>query len=337
MSKKKTNNQFLQELSIKNPNLIALEEYKTNNSKIKLKCKICNNEFEAKPVHLLSKNNPTGCPKCSKKRMALKQSFSKEQWCDRIKEISNNEYEIYEFPINFKNVQDKVKFIHKIDNHIFEMTLGNFIYGNQRCPLHRYDNCKLFESKNHEYFINRIKNECFDYNEYTFLEQFKGSNVKVKVRHNCGHEYEVSPNKFLNNRRCPICSKPQNSKGMKKIKKYLEDNNIQYEIEKKFNDCKNPEGTRYLYFDIWIKSLNLLIEFDGEYHDQINGRNNKNKLERRILLDNIKNDYCKNNKIYLLRIHYSKINEIDKILDKYLNSTTIANIFNESYLITEKE
>jgi len=45
--------------------------------------------------------------------------------------------------------------------------------------------------------------------EYTFMEQYKGNGIKIKVRHNskeCNNEYMVKPNSFLSGRRCPYCS-----------------------------------------------------------------------------------------------------------------------------------
>jgi len=42
--------------------------------------------------------------------------------------------------------------------------------------------------------------------EYTFLEKYINSNTKLKVIHNkCGYEYEVTPNHFLQRKRCPNC------------------------------------------------------------------------------------------------------------------------------------
>ena len=42
--------------------------------------------------------------------------------------------------------------------------------------------------------------------EYSFLEPYSKSNVKIKVRHNtCGHTYKISPNSFLRGRRCNMC------------------------------------------------------------------------------------------------------------------------------------
>ena len=55
----------------------------------------------------------------------------------------------------------------------------------------------------------QFRKEIYDLvgNEYTFLDTYVKSSIKIKVKHNkCGHTYEVAPNAFLKGRRCPYCS-----------------------------------------------------------------------------------------------------------------------------------
>ena len=55
----------------------------------------------------------------------------------------------------------------------------------------------------------QFRKEVYDLvgNEYTFLDTYVKSSIKITVKHNkCGHTYEVAPNAFLNGRRCPYCS-----------------------------------------------------------------------------------------------------------------------------------
>ena len=63
--------------------------------------------------------------------------------------------------------------------------------------------------------------------------------------------------------RCPQCDKDL-SVGSKAIKRYLEKNNIPFEVEYSFNDLKDKYRLR---FDFAIKdsdsNLFALIEFDG--------------------------------------------------------------------------
>lgn len=79
--------------------------------------------------------------------------------------------------------------------------------------------CLIFKmkSKNGGIFLTRRKtneeflNEVYEIvnEEYTFLEPYIKSGVKIKVRHNSNncnyYEYSVTPNKFLLGRRCPRC------------------------------------------------------------------------------------------------------------------------------------
>lgn len=60
--------------------------------------------------------------------------------------------------------------------------------------------------KTMEYF----RREVFDLvgNEYSVLDdKYENANTKIMIKHNiCGNEYFVSPNKFLQGRRCPTCA-----------------------------------------------------------------------------------------------------------------------------------
>lgn len=59
---KKTNEEFLQDLSTKNQLIEALDEYQGAHVKLRFRCKKCGWIWEAKPASIL--NNGTGCPNC---------------------------------------------------------------------------------------------------------------------------------------------------------------------------------------------------------------------------------------------------------------------------------
>ena len=86
-------------------------------------------------------------------------------------------------------------------------------------------------------------------------------------------------------------------------------NNIKYERQKKFTECKN---IRKLSFDFYLPNYNIIIEYDGIQHFEIiDYWLGSDGLKDRIFRDNIKTDYCLNNNIKLLRIKYN-----DNILEK---------------------
>ena len=61
MSKRKTHEQFIEEMKILNSNIKILGKYKKNDTDIECKCLICGNTWIKKPRCLTSGE---GCPKC---------------------------------------------------------------------------------------------------------------------------------------------------------------------------------------------------------------------------------------------------------------------------------
>ena len=102
--------------------------------------------------------------------------------------------------------------------------------------------------------------------------------------------------------------------GEKLIKKFLDDNSIKYEREKKFDSCRNINS---LPFDFYLPDLNMCIEYDGELHfksSELFG--GSERLQSTKKNDKIKNKWCKENNISLLRINYLKKSKINEILNQ---------------------
>ena len=91
---------------------------------------------------------------------------------------------------------------------------------------------------------------------------------------------------------------------------------------------------RYRY-DIYIPSLKLIIEPDGEQHFKDMAFCNDN-LEDRVKRDNIKNDFCYNNNIPILRIPYSynpdkASKKIIGIIESFIKTKKVPNKIIEFY------
>jgi hypothetical protein len=77
------------------------------------------------------------------------------------------------------------------------------------------------------------------------------------------------------------------------------------------------------FFDRYLSNLNILIEIDGEQHFrpiQFEGITLEKAIEKFIIQqqnDQIKNEYCENKRIKLIRIRYDE--NIEKILKKELS------------------
>ena len=162
--------------------------------------------------------------------------------------------------------------------------------------------------------------ELYGYEKFKIVDfnKYKNNKTKIEFIHaDCGHKfYSTLHNILVAERSCPNCEN-NHTLGIRKIIKFLENNNITYELEKKFNDCKYK---RLLPFDIYLNSYNALIEFDGEQHyKSIDYFGGDESFELCKIRDNIKNEYCKNKNIPLLRIKYNQINQIDSLLKEYID------------------
>jgi hypothetical protein len=125
-------------------------------------------------------------------------------------------------------------------------------------------------------------------------------------------DFITTPNKHLSHKLgCPYCT--VRSKGESIISKFLCENGIDYIQEHSFDDCFYKNKLR---FDFYLKKFNICIEYDGPQHFK-NVKFYKDSLDEIKIRDSIKNDYCENNNIELIRISYK--DNIDFILNKRLS------------------
>lgn len=109
------------------------------------------------------------------------------------------------------------------------------------------------------------------------------------------------------------------SKGEEKVATVLSKQNIRFIKQKTFENLKS-NNNKHLYFDFYLPDYNCCIEYDGEQHYGVNYRGWFTKEEQQKIQerDKIKNQYCKNHNLKLIRIPYSDY--------KYIN---------EQYLLTK--
>ena len=181
------------------------------------------------------------------------------------------------------------------------------------CPICAQEARNNAKRLNNDIFIQRLKEQRLP---YTPLEDYNGCNTKILMLcNNCGGSWMITPHNLQSGFGCPRC---RASKGERKIRYILQENNINYQEQFTFEGCKT---TRLLPFDFYLPDLNLCIEFDGLQHfspisftsDKTNIEESFKKLQNR---DTIKNEYCKNNGIKLLRIPYYNFDKIEENIEK---------------------
>ena len=181
--------------------------------------------------------------------------------------------------------------------------------GCKQCSL---DIIRANMTNNFEYYKDKIlevHGKTYDYSKFIYVSKNKKSIIICK-KHG---EFKQSLNVHVDMKHgCPIC---RSSKGELKIREYLINSDIIFEQEKRF------DGLGLKRFDFYLPKLNLCIEFDGEQHfKSFKFFGGDDGLMKTQLSDKIKNSYCENNHIKLLRISYKEFCNINKILERSINA-----------------
>ena len=153
--------------------------------------------------------------------------------------------------------------------------------------------------------------------EVVALEAYAG--IDVPIMHKCmrhNNEWLITPRNTLKGHGCSMC---RESVGEKMVRLWLELNGISYIYQHTFEGCKD---VNILPFDFYLPDYNCCIEYDGIQHFEpvdfaSEGKEIAQKrFEYTKKHDNIKNEYCLNNNIKLLRIAYFE--NIEEKLDNFL-------------------
>jgi hypothetical protein len=145
---------------------------------------------------------------------------------------------------------------------------------------------------------------------------------KEALKYSCKIDFKMSSrgayNACLNNnwldKYCKHMEKLKLSLGEERIRKFLIRANIEFEEQKKFDNCIN---INLLPFDFYITEFNTCIEYDGIHHFKpVKYFGGLERFKYTKKNDLIKNNFCIENNIRLIRIPYFKIKKIDNILKR---------------------
>lgn len=267
---------------------------------VSIKHLICGTEYRKKPKDIFYQEPK--CPTC-----ARNQILTHEEFKDRVNSIAGKEYTVLG---QYINSSKSILMKHNKCNHVFYVRPGDFFHKKSRCPK-----CGGKWKRKHEDFVNEVKS--LTNNEYLVIGTFKGTKKKIKLKHIlCGNTFETKPNYILHlNSRCPICNE---SRGERKIRELLQQNDIHFIREYIFNDCINNRPLRF-DFAIFDKKeggdLLFLIEYQGiQHYKPVQFFGGQKQYKERSINDNIKKYYCEEKGIKLITIHYQEYNDIEQKL-----------------------
>lgn len=289
----------------------------TSKQRIVAVCDYCNKEYETSFAVLMDGRKVIQkdcCPNCTgKKSSDVSRIKRANKYIGLAQDVCNKHGYILLSTIDeYTDVKMDVHFICKKHGEQ-AMILDNLIRGH-KCRLCSYEERGKILRHDTEYVKKRI--ESVNGNKLLNPYDYKDASIRnLNIKCSCGNIFTTSFYNYIkhNVNMCYSCSCKM-SVGEKRIKNFLDDNNINFVQEKRFDDCRDIKP---LPFDFYLPEYKLCIEFDGQHH--FNETHNRNNLETTKRHDEIKNQYCKDNNIDLIRIPYWDGHNIESIISNKLN------------------
>ena len=237
--------------------------------------------------------------------------------------------EQYKQDLKNKNIQiecleeykgNKSKILHRCLKHNIEwMIRPNNVLNGQGCKLCGSEKIHDKLVKSQSVYIKDLHDM---HPEIEFIGDYITTDTPALHRCKiCNYSWKVRPSTLLRKdiiSGCPNCSATLMERS---IQYFLQEHNIDYVFQKSFADCKYK---KQLSFDFYLPTYHMCIEADGEQHympicfNGISKKQANKKLIEQNKKDNIKNEYCRDNKIKLLRIPYWDFDNIENILKNEL-------------------
>lgn len=293
-----------------NPDIEILSEKFINGTSIlKCKCKIDGCIWES-IWNNLSKGQ--GCPECKNRNTGYRCRLS----LDYIKkELYNINPNIEIIDNVYINAHTKMKCKCLIDGYIWETKWAILKQG---CGCPECSGTKKPTLDEVKRKLKRINSDIM-----ILSNTYKNNKMKLKCMcNNCNTIWYATWDNLSHGSGCPRCV---NSKGEKQVEKYLQNNNIDYVSEYVFNDLKGIHDG-FLKIDFYLPEFNLCIEYDGRQHfEPVEFFGGKEQFKIQKINDKLKDTYCRNNNIGLLRIPYWEFDNIGSMIEKFISNMSITN------------
>lgn len=314
MPNKITQEECQNKLNEKFPNeSVQILKYTKMSDPVVYKCLICNTE------HSLYK-----CGDLFKKKHLCNTCWYSVGNGEKTKEykelalslFSKTNLTFISFGYNRKLMKPTIKFQCNDCGLVSELQLAYFLK-KQTCPGCSY-NAKHYTTKG-------IQNKLPD--GYTLLEEYKGTDTKVLVRHeDCGFIWKTTVHGLLSDYRCPKCSK-KHSKGEQNIIHWLTLNHFKFYPEYKFEWSNNKR------YDFYLPEEQLVIEYMGIQHYQTI-KFFQRTVEEQQGIDNWKKEQALLHGLQYMTISYKDYDNIEDILAQRLSRKGVgSNSETESILL----
>ena len=237
-----------------------------------------------------------------------------QEFVEEVFVLVGREYEVVG---RYKNSKTKVKLKHNKCGHEWRVIPNSFTGSKgTRCPKCATSIRNKNITLSQEEFESRVRE--IHGRDYIVIGKYQHSGTEIEIKHSvCGTNYMVEPQNILRDKGCPVC---RLSKGERDVKKFLDINLFDYEVQYRIDECRNVYPLPFDFAVFREGILYCLIEYDGRQHfEPIEHWGGEKEFQISKKRDAIKREYCEENNITLIEIPYWEKKNISEILEKQLS------------------
>lgn len=300
----------------RNSDAVMLEpEWRGSAVPIRFRCS-CGTEFTTTYNRFQSQNKRT-CDACGRRAADAAKRLTLAEVCNMIRQNSDCEYVSGEY----KNRKSRIR-VRCSCGEEFETTLDRLLHYNgsgacAKCGIKQRNRLR-------KHTLESVRETAIRRGAELVSKEYQNAHQLLTFRCECGAEFRTTFNRFLTSGkvRCNACSGYE-SNGEYRIRKWLIANDIPFVAQKTFLGCGSAK--RPYFFDFYLPEFNLCIEFDGRQHFEavdFSGHQDEDTQARALwdlqCRDLVKDIYCEEHGIGLLRIRYDESERIEDILGSTL-------------------
>jgi very-short-patch-repair endonuclease len=254
------------------------------------------------------------CPCCRRSK-----KLGENVVIERITELSNGNMKLIRYSgdthstsilqCNVCDYQTKIS-IHSFTNNLKNYEDTSKSWGCANCSKKKQKTTVEFSAQLEDLYKGKI----------SLIGEYKNIHTHVALSCNiCSGKWSTKPGNILRGSQCPLCLRLlRDSKELRRIMYVFETLDIDFEREVTFEGLRNK---MQLYFDFCIEKDGnyFVVEFDGQQHFR-GWQGCKKSLKENQIRDSIKNNFCKEYGIPLLRLNYEmNLGQIEEKLCAFID------------------
>lgn len=286
----------------------SLVDYKGGNIKVCIICPVHGEFWQTPASHL----NGNGCPKCHFDKLKDSQSDSYDSFVEKARLVHG---EFYDYTKSIYNgTFEPILIICPIHGEFWQRPCTHLSgHGCQKCAREKSEQLRRMSIED---FIKKSIDVHGDRYSYELIDSYVNCDTPVPILCKIHGVFYQTP--YLHTHGCG-CRSCNESKGEREIAKWLDSHGIDYMREYWVIPQQVLFGRNKFRVDFFLSEHNVIIEYHGEQHyKKVEIWQSDEDFQIQQDRDHRLREYCKQNKIRLIEIPYTEIDNIDNILNKNL-------------------